>query len=191
MNPGGWLAPAGSASADRCPTGIAVGVGAAATVGVAMLAATLPPSPLPRLALMVGAVAVFAAVAGDGLAALSVAGLAWPIGNGFLLNRFGVLTWHGRVDAWFVLALVTAVAVGMLVAQMRREVRGRQRLRPLVALLRGAAAQRPGTPGTSAPPAETLAATGLIPGPVPALPPGRWSGPPLARHIGWIGHVRR
>jgi MFS family permease len=136
MDPGGESAPGGSVDADRCPTGIAIGVGAAVLIGVAVLAATLPPAPPPRLALMTGAVAVFAGVSGDGPAALAVAGMAWPIGNGFLLNRLGVLTWHGRVDVWFVLGLVTAVAVGMLIAQIRLELRGRRALRPSTGLLR-------------------------------------------------------
>ena len=130
---GGSAAPVDE---DRCPSGIAVAVGAVALVAAAMFAAAVTDRPAPRLGVLVLAVAVFAAVFGDGRAALAVAGLAWPIGNGFLVNRFGELRWHAGVDGWFVVGLLAAVAVGMTVAQIRREVLARARMRPFVALLR-------------------------------------------------------
>jgi hypothetical protein len=80
------------------------------------------------------AVAVFAAVARDGGAALAVAGLAWPVGNGFLVNQRGELSWHGRLDAWFVIGLLAAVPVGMATAQVRQELRSRRRWSPFAAL---------------------------------------------------------
>jgi MFS family permease len=121
---------------DRCPTGIAIALGAAVLIGVAFISAAFPPAPAPRLALLVVAVALFAALSGDGPAALAVAGLAWPIGNGFLVNRYGGLSWHGRLDTGFVLSLLIAVSVGMVVSQGIVEWRAdRRRMRPFEQLL--------------------------------------------------------
>jgi hypothetical protein len=128
---GGWRLWQVSAEGERCPTGIAVAVGAVVVVGAATLAAVLARTPGPRLGLLTAVVAVFAAVAGDGRAALAVAGVAWPVGNGFLVNRFGELSWHGRVDAWFVIGLLSAVSVGMTISQLRWS----RAVRPLVLVL--------------------------------------------------------
>jgi hypothetical protein len=107
------------AAPERCPTGIAVAVGAVALVAAAV-AATSARTPGPRLGLLVLTVAVFAALTGNVRAASAVAALAWPIGNGFLVNRFGELSWHGRLDGWFVIGLLSAVSVGILAARRRR-----------------------------------------------------------------------
>jgi hypothetical protein len=146
---------------DRCPPGIAAAVVAAALVAAAILGAALTHGAAFRLGGLVLTVAGFAAVFGDGRAALAVGGLAWPIGNGFLENRFGELRWHAGLDLWFVVALLAAVAIGMTVAQIRREVHARARMRPFVVLLRdespdvppGAAAARFGSVARS--PART------------------------------------
>jgi MFS family permease len=135
MTVAGRGGPAAPADDDRCPSGIAVAVGAAALVAAAVLGAALTPSPALRLGALVLAVAVCAAVFGDGRAALAVGALAWPIGNGFLVDRFGELRWHAGLDAGFVIGLLAAVAVGMTIAQIRREVHTRARMRPLTALL--------------------------------------------------------
>ena len=120
----------------RCPRGIAVAAGAVALVATALLAGALTPGPLPRLGGPVLVVAVVAAAFGDGRCALAVAALAWAIGNGFLVNQFGELRWHPGADVPFLIGLLVAVAVGMTVAQIRREVRTGARMRPFVALLR-------------------------------------------------------
>jgi hypothetical protein len=128
--------PAAPVDEDRCPSGIAVAVGAAALVTAAIVGATLTRGVAFRLGGMVLTIAVLAAVAGDGRAALAVGGLAWPIGNGFLVNRFGELRWHAGLDVWFVAGLLAAVAIGMTIAQVRREVRARALMRPFVILPR-------------------------------------------------------
>lgn len=114
------------------PTGIVVGVGAASLVGAACFAALVAHTPGPRLGPLVVVVGLVAAWSGNGRAAVTVAVLAWPVGNGFLVNRYGTLSWHPRVDTWFVLALLGAVSLGMTVAQRYREPAERA---PLVALL--------------------------------------------------------
>jgi hypothetical protein len=45
------------------------------------------------------------------LAAFVTAGLAWLMLNGFLIDHFGVLTWHGVSDITRLLALVAAAIV--------------------------------------------------------------------------------
>jgi hypothetical protein len=102
---------------------------------------------------MVAVVTVFGALSGDGWAALAVAGLAWLIGNGFLINRLGTLVWHGRVDMWFVICLLAAVSVGMTAAQIRTARRAQQRMRPFADLLHGIVT----APGPAAPPAPGAA----------------------------------
>jgi hypothetical protein len=121
---------------SRCPPGIAVASGAVALVAAAILTGALASGPPPRLGGLVLVVAVFAAAFGDGRSALAVAALAWAIGNGFLVNQFGELRWHPGVDVPFLIGLLGAVAVGMTVARIRREVRTSARMRPFVALLR-------------------------------------------------------
>jgi hypothetical protein len=129
----GSSAPAGE---ERCPSGIAVAVGAVALVAAAIFGAAVTDGRALRLGGLVLVVMVFAAVSGDGRAALAVGALAWPIGNGFLVDRFGELRWHGGLDGWFVGGLLAAVAVGMTIAQIRREVHARARLRPFAEHLR-------------------------------------------------------
>ncbi|MGC9669753.1 hypothetical protein ACNTMW_24800 [Planosporangium sp. 12N6] len=107
----------------------------------AELAAVLARTPCPRLGLLTAAVAVVAVLAGDGRAALAVAGVAWPVGNGFLVNRYGELSWHGWLDGWFVIGLLAAAATGTVTGAARRALRQRRRWHPFAVLL-GAQAGR-------------------------------------------------
>lgn len=135
MATGGWRAWQPSTDGERCPTGLTVAGGAVVVVGAAVLAALLAHTPGPRLGLLVAAVLIFTAMAGDGRAAIGVGAMAWAVGNGFLVNRLGQLTWHGRLDGWFVIGLLSAVSVGMVTAQVREGIRSRRRWHPFVALL--------------------------------------------------------
>jgi MFS family permease len=139
---GGWSRRVTPADRGGCPTGIAVGIGAVAVV-VATVLASLLPGTGPRLGAVVLAVGLFAATVGNGRAALAVAGLAWSLGNGFLVNQLGTLRWHAHTDTWFVIGLLAAVAVGMTVAQIRRELLAARRMRPFVELLRSAGGPSP------------------------------------------------
>jgi hypothetical protein len=147
----------GTPDDDRCPTGIAVALGAAALIGTTVVAAAVVPAEGPRLSLIAVTVAVFAAVSGNGRAALAVAGLAWAIGNGFLINRQGELAWHPDRDPGFVLGLLIAVSVGMVLSQVGDEWRAHRRMRQFDDLLREAVM----TPGAArpAPPDEPPAAS--------------------------------
>jgi MFS family permease len=137
---------------DRCPPGIAIAIGAVVLIAAALVAAALPPAPGPRLALLVIVVATFAAGTGDGRAALAVATLAWFIGNGFLINQHGELSWHGRIDTGFVISLLLGVSVGAVAGQIRTEWRAHRRIRPFEDLLQGAAT--PQAAAEPVPPAE-------------------------------------
>lgn len=164
MATGGWRAWQPPADDERRPTGLAVAGGAVVVVGAAVLAALLVDTPGPRLGLLTATVLVFTAAAGDGKAAIGVSAMAWAVGNGFLINRLGQLTWHGRLDVWFVMGLLSAVSVGMVTAQVREGMRSRRRWHPFVALLNeqlgpGEPASqtwvgRPDDPGPDAEPVE-------------------------------------
>ncbi len=104
---GGRRPPAAADAADRAPTGIAIGVGGAAVVAAALLAALIPPVYAGwRFAVVAGAVGVFAVLARDGWAVAAVAALGWLVVNGFLVNRMGELSWHGSADLLRLMALV-------------------------------------------------------------------------------------
>ncbi|MDQ1654034.1 MAG: hypothetical protein QOI35_3234 [Cryptosporangiaceae bacterium] len=109
---------------DRCPAGLAIGGGAVMLVVVTLVAAAALPA-VPGLSALAVAVGVFAALSGDGRAVSAIATLAWPFGNGFLLNQYGDLSWHHQ-DTGFVSGLLVAAALGMIVAPFltRRPDRG-------------------------------------------------------------------
>jgi hypothetical protein len=140
---------------DRCPTGLTLAGGALVVVGVAALAALLAQTPGPRLGLLTAAVLVITAVTGDARAAIGVSVMAWAVGNGFLVNRLGELSWHGRLDTWFVIGLLSAVSIGMIIADTRYSARNRRRWHPFAALLaEQTPEERPAGPVPHAEPVE-------------------------------------
>jgi hypothetical protein len=88
MGSSGWPAER-EPDEEGYPTGIVVGVGAASLVGTACLAALVAHTPGPRLGLLVAMVGLVAAWSANGRAAVTLAVLAWPVGNGFLVNQYG------------------------------------------------------------------------------------------------------
>lgn len=107
-------APVAGAPVAGTPVGIAAGWGTALLIAVACGAAVLPAADHGwRFAIIAGAVAVFAALSGDVRAVPLVAGIAWLVYNGFLLNALGVLSWHGLDDLWRVLLVMAAGAAGL------------------------------------------------------------------------------
>jgi len=90
-----------------------------AMVGL-VLAAAVPVADRPwRFAVMVIAVVVFGAFSGDRLAVACAAGLAWLVVNGFLVDRFGELSWHGPADIYRAVMLALAGLFGLLIAGVR------------------------------------------------------------------------
>jgi len=104
--------------------GIDIGIGAVAVVTAGLIAAAVPAADQPwRFAVMAIAVVVFAALSGERLAVACTAGLAWLVVNGFLIDRFGELSWHGPTDLYRAVMLILAGVLGLLIAAVRR--RGR------------------------------------------------------------------
>lgn len=83
-------------------------------VAAALAAALISPAYTGwRFAVVAAVVGAFALVARDGRAAAVATTLAWLLVNGFLVNRMGELSWHGRSDLvrLVVLALIGAAGV--------------------------------------------------------------------------------
>jgi len=95
-----------------------VGTGALVVVVAGLIAAAAPDA--WRLGIVAVAVAVFAAVADDLIAVPVTVVLAWLVVNGFLVDRFGVLSWHGRPDIYRAAMIVVAGALGQVVGRVRR-----------------------------------------------------------------------
>ena len=113
--------PAVTSSDNATPVGINVAVGAVAIVVAAFVAAAIPPVDGGwRWALLAAGVGGSAALTVDGPAVAAVVGLAWLVGNGFLVDRAGELSWHGWADFYRLLVLLAAGAAGLLAAWLGR-----------------------------------------------------------------------
>ena len=106
----------------RCPAGLAIGMGTVALSVTTLVAALLPVPTGVRLGALVVAVGALTVWSGYGRVALGLATIAWPLGNGFLLNHDGTLSWHAGSDFVFIDALLLAAALGMVVALQRSAV---------------------------------------------------------------------
>jgi len=101
-----------------CPTGLLIGIGTVTVVVSTMVAAAIPPTSAGwRLGVVAVTVGAFAALGADRWAVAWTGVLAWLLVNGFLVDRFGELSWHGRSDLYRSLALVSAAAIGLAVGQ--------------------------------------------------------------------------
>jgi hypothetical protein len=118
-------------SATGYPTGILIGLGALTVVAGGLIASTAPGA--WRFGIVVAAVAVFAALALDLVAVPVTVVLAWLVVNGFLVDRFGELSWHGRPDIYRAGMLVVAGALGQGVGRARRLMWDRRQRRSFTA----------------------------------------------------------
>jgi hypothetical protein len=106
---------------DAAPVGINVASGAVAIVVAAFVAAAIPLVDGGwRWAILDVVVGGFAALTADGPALTAVVGLAWLVGNGFLVDRAGELSWHGWADASRLLVLIAAGVAGLLAGALSR-----------------------------------------------------------------------
>jgi hypothetical protein len=113
-------------------TGLLVGAGAATAVVATMVAATIPVAHSGwRFAVVAVAVGAFAALTRDRLAVACTGTLAWLLVNGFLVDRFGELSWHGRADAYRTLMIVVTAALGLVAGEMAQLWLARRRRRRL------------------------------------------------------------
>ncbi len=109
---------------DRIPVGIDLGLGAAAVVVAACVAAAIPAVDAGcRFGVVAFAVGVFAAVTADPLAGAGVALIAWLVVDGFLVDRLGQLAWHGSSDLLQIMVLALVSALGIAVGQADRQIR--------------------------------------------------------------------
>ena len=124
--------PTVTSSDDATPVGINVAVGAVAIVVAAFVAAAIPPIDGGwRWAILAAGVGGCAALTVDGRAVAAVVGLAWLVGNGFLVDRAGELSWHGWADFYRLLVLLVVGAAGLLarwLGRLAREWRGQARI---------------------------------------------------------------
>jgi hypothetical protein len=61
------------------------------------------------------------------VALAGVVPLGWLVGNGFLENRSGELSWHTSPDLWLIGVLVVAAAVGLALGDGYRQLRDLRR----------------------------------------------------------------
>ena len=114
--------PAVTSRDDATPAGINVAIDVVAIVAVAFVAAAFPPVDGGwRWAILAAGVGGCAALTIDSPAVVAVVvGLAWLVGNGFLVDRAGELSWHGWADFYRLLVLLAAGAAGLLTARLGR-----------------------------------------------------------------------
>jgi hypothetical protein len=106
---------------DRTPVGIHLGAGMAAVLVAMIVAAMIPTSVgAGRLAPVAVALIVTGAYTVDPAAVAFVATVAYLLVIGFLVNRYGILTWHGAPDMYRLLAIVVSAGAGLLLGAVRR-----------------------------------------------------------------------
>jgi hypothetical protein len=151
-NPGPGMSRQGVSGRDRsgpdrlppqAPLGISVGIGAAAVVAAAFADAVVPYRlGSLRWLLLTLVVAGFALWAADTVATVIVAGLAFVLANGFLVNHRGELSWHGQADLWRLAVLAVAAGVGLALGHARSRQAARRRFVDLEAWANGTVPSR-------------------------------------------------
>lgn len=122
MKSGGTWPPVRTKASSRTPVGINLAAGTAMVVAAALLAAPIPTTDTGlRFAVVALAVGLFAALTLDQLALAGVALLGWLVVNGFLIDRFGELSWHGSPDLYRMLLLLVSGAFGLAVGEVCRQ----------------------------------------------------------------------
>lgn len=104
------------------PSGVALAVaGSVAFAGIGAGGQLLHGLPL---SLEIAAVLLCAAVAwlSTPAAGISIALFTWALINGFVLNRYGQLSWHGSTDMSLGLWLLSGACVTGLVRQLTRDI---------------------------------------------------------------------
>jgi hypothetical protein len=102
------------AQPSRFPSGLQVGFGALAVLSATMIGAMFPPSVWWRAVPVAIAVFAFAMLSARPGAVAFTAVLAYLLVIGFLVNRFGQLSWHGAADGGRLLLIGAAAGFGLL-----------------------------------------------------------------------------
>jgi hypothetical protein len=98
----------------RTPFGINLAAGAAAMVVATAVTSAASAEASARLAVTAVAVAGYAAGVADARAGVAVAGMAYLLFDGFLVNRHGELTWGGATSVRHLAIFASAVGLGLL-----------------------------------------------------------------------------
>ncbi len=112
---------------ERTPIGVSLAVGATVLIVVLFMDAAVEPGPA-RVVLPAAVLLVFATLVRDLVATLALTAVCALLVDGFLVNRYGVLSWDGARDATGLCLLLAAGPAGHLVAAAAR--RSRQPHRP-------------------------------------------------------------
>lgn len=97
--------------------GINIGAGTAFVVVSVIVAAALPGSVGSwRVVPVALAVATTGVLTADSGAVLFVSVVAYLLITGFLVNRLGVLSWHGTADLYRLLVIAASAGVGLAVS---------------------------------------------------------------------------
>jgi hypothetical protein len=102
------------------PVGVNIAYGAVVVVFAALGAAAIPSGDTGwRLIVVAAAVGLFAALTVDWRAAVFIAGLAWLVVDGFLVDQYGQLSWHGPADLVRLVVLVATAGLGVVLGRSR------------------------------------------------------------------------
>ncbi|MEU7823180.1 DUF4118 domain-containing protein [Catellatospora sp. NPDC049133] len=97
----------------RTPFGVSVGIGAAAMTAATILAATLTANETEQLLIVALAVGGYAATVADTRASLVTALLGFGLFNGFIVNRYGELSFDGTATWWNLSVFAVALGLGL------------------------------------------------------------------------------
>ena len=97
----------------RTPFGINLADGAGVMVATVFIARAAVTEVTARVVAVALALGVYAALVDDTRASLATAGLGYLLFNGFLVNRYGELTWDGTTSTWHVTVIAAAVGLGL------------------------------------------------------------------------------
>ena len=114
---------------NETPVGIHIGLGAAGVVAAVTVSALLPSGwwrlvPVAAVLLLIGALTV------DLVAAAAVAVLGYLLVMGFLVNQYGVLSWHGMSDVYRVMVFSTSAGAGLIIGAVRHWSHRKRRFMP-------------------------------------------------------------
>jgi hypothetical protein len=120
--PEGGTKVAGSVDtgAAETPFGIDLAVGAVVMVAAVLGAGALFPDVPGRLVVVALALAGYTALVGQARAGLATVVVGFLLFNGFLVNRYGELSWDGTTSAWHLGLLALAAGAGLAVRWVRR-----------------------------------------------------------------------
>jgi hypothetical protein len=110
------------AGRGRLPVEFGLAGGALTMIVAALLdSAIFPPEDkTARLMIMAGAIAAACVVLADWRSGLPVAVVGYLLFNGFLVNRYGELSWHGSAGLRGTTVIMSAAYAGLLAGWWRR-----------------------------------------------------------------------